>query len=367
MLRVLLVLLSLVGIPLTLSAQQSIGIFTGPTNAIGEWDPESKGLPGSEESVVFISQELADLGYQVVVFGSPPATSRHCAPDANPRWVRYDSNDGTVFDVAIAWRLPYAAQELRARGKSVYLWPWDTLWLPVTQEQATAWDDVLWVSDWQREQWVSVNPAFAKYTNIFYAGIMPEQFQPVTERKNPYSCIYGSNYARGLEVLLDVWPKVKERFPQATLDIYYGWQSWGDLSPATEAKLRDQIAKLPGVQEHGRVDHETLNRAYERSSFWTYPCTYPETFCITALRAQLCGAVPVIIDGSNVTSIVRGGYHCKGREEYLGTLLAAMEQAEKITIDQRQQQGEFIRNDFTWKAVAARWKQRFDAAKTESP
>lgn len=345
--------------------QKSIGIFTYRSSAVKPWDPDSikSGITGSEEAIIYMSEQLVRLGYKVIVFGDPPENSAYVKTEANPRYVGLEFDDGTHFDVAVAWRSPDMADVLRKRASAVYLWPHDTFYWRLSSFQINGFDDVFWMSQWHRKQWISVNPGFVKFNNIFGNGISPEQFKPVHERANPYSCIYGSNYARGLEILLDIWPDVKRQFPRATLDIYYGWQHWGLLTPEKEATMRKQIAELAslGVIDHGLVGHEELNRAYEQTSLWTYPCTAPETFCITALRAQMAGAVPVIIEGSALGETVRNGYKCTKQEEYLGTLLKAMQEVDKITVADRQKMGEFVLKEYTWKVLAEKWKKLFDA------
>jgi glycosyltransferase involved in cell wall biosynthesis len=347
-------------------APQTIGLFGYKDPRMQTWDPDSikSGIVGSEEAMIYMSEKLARLGYQVVVFGNPPEGSLHSLPEANPRFVSADYNDGSLFDIAIVWRMPWMAEELRKRAKKVYLWPHDTTQGPLTESQINGFDDVLWLSQWQREHWIMFHPGFAKFTKIFGNGINPDQFDQVQERLNPYACIYGSNYSRGLEILLDIWPTIKRQFPLATLDIYYGWQNWGMLSPEKEAKMRNQVEKysILDVQEHGLVSHEQLNQAYGRASLWTYPCIAEETFCISALRAQLAGAIPVIIDGSALKETVRHGFKCSTSQKYLETLLKAMRVAEKITLEDRQKMGEFILKEFTWEALAGKWKELFDSA-----
>jgi len=341
----------------------TIGIFTYTNADAPPWDPDSiqSGITGSEEAVIYMSQKLADLGYKVFVLGNPPKNSKHSTPHANPRFVSTDF-DGN-FDIAISWRMPDIATKLRSRANSVYLWPHDTYDYALTEEMIDGFDDVFWLSKYQREQWTSVNPGFAKFTTIFANGINTEQFRPVEARKNPYSCIYASNYARGLEILLDIWPAVKEQYPQATLDIYYGWQHWGLLSREKENTMRSQIANLVAldVREHGLVGHDALNRAFEQTSLWTYPCTAPETFCITAIRAQLAGAMPVIINGTALHETVRFGYSCQDASEYLQTLLQAMQECETITVDDRVKMQSFIKAEYTWEIQAKRWKDLFEA------
>lgn len=346
-------------------AQKSIGIFTYKVQGMKPWDPDSikTGINGSEETVIYMSQKLAKLGNKVLVFGYPPENSPHSLQEANPRFVSTDFNDGSTLDIAISWRMPDAAERLRTRARKIYFWPHDTCSLPLTNAQINGFDDVLWISQWQREQWISVNPSFAQFTKIFGNGINPEQFSPLQERVNPHSCIYGSNYARGLEILLDIWPIIKQQFPHARLDIYYGWQHWGLLSAEKEAKMRTQIINLASldVHDHGQVGHEELSRAYERASLWTYPCIGLETFCITALRAQLAGALPVIMEGSALKETVRSGFKCSRQEEYCATLIKAMQYGEKISLDERKKMGEFILKEFTWVTLAVKWKELFDS------
>lgn len=159
---------------------------------------------GSEEAVIYFSQKLAQLGYKVTVMGNPPEGSPYFHPEANPRFVSADFNDGSLFDIAIAWRMPWAAEQLSHRAHKVYFWPHDTFQGKYTEAQINKFDDVMWLSAWQRENWISANPDFSKFTKIFGNGINADQFNAIHERINPYSCMYGSNYARGLEILLDI-------------------------------------------------------------------------------------------------------------------------------------------------------------------
>jgi glycosyltransferase involved in cell wall biosynthesis len=341
---------------------QTIGIFTYVVDAIPPWDPDTikTGIAGSEEAVIYLSQKLAEVGYKVTVFGNPPAHSVHSLEGANPRFVSQAFPIPSVFDIAISWRMPHVSQNLKRIARKVYLWPHDVLDSRVALDAESAFDDVLWLSHFQREQWISVRPYFAKFTKIFGNGINPEQFRPISMRKNPFSCIYASNYARGLEVLIAMWPNIKELFPRATLDIYYGWQHWGLLPSQREDRLRKEIAHLPDVLEHGQVGHEELNRAYEASSFWTYPCTLPETFCISALRAQLAGAVPVIIKSCALKETVRNGYSCDRVENYFHIFKSALNNAYEINEADRSKMGKFIVNEFTWEKIAIKLKKMFN-------
>lgn len=331
---------------------------------MGQWDPDSvlSGIGGAEEAVIYLSSRLAELGYRVYVFGTPPEQSRFSLPQANPRYVDLQFNDFPFLDAAIAWRRPGMVHQLKKCAKKVYLWPHDILTGDVWQEEINEFDDVLWLSEFQRKQWSSKAAGFARFRKLFGNGIEPKQFHPHKERLNPYSCIYASNYSRGLEVLLDIWPKVRNAFPKATLDIYYGWQDWAKLNPEKHDKMQAQVANYVelGVRERGKVGQEELNCAFEQTSFWTYPCTFPETFCITALRAQLSGTVPVVINHAALKETVRSGFKCNHQEEYLPLLLKAMSEVALISQDARTKMGEFVLHEFTWEKLARKFARKFD-------
>lgn len=330
---------------------------------VGHWDPNSvsTGIAGSEEAVIYLSRHLADLGYQVTIYGNPPLESSHSRPDANPRYVDADINENKHFDFAIVWRMPHLGLSLKQKADHVYLWPHDTIHYRLSREQITSYCDVFWLSEWQRSQWISLNPEFSRFRNIFGNGVEPDQFFPIAERNNPHSLIYGSNYARGLEILLDSWPEIRRQFPDATLDIYYGWQHWGLLTSVKEAKMRRQIKDYVscGVVDHERVGHKELNQAYSQASIWAYPCTAPETFCITALRAQASGAIPVVIEGTALSETVRSGYKCRTSDEYLQTLLQAMQSAEQFSLQDRQKLRDFVFDEYSWKKIAEKWHITF--------
>ena len=344
---------------------KSIGIYTAKFDKMGPWDPDTihKGLTGSEEAVIYLAKELALLEYKVTIFGDPPLTSAYSVESSNPCYLSASNHETTKeIDIAISWRMPALAHFCRQFALKVFLWPHDLYLDPLPHNQVLAFDDVFWLSQWQRKECIRASPSFNKFTHIYGNGIDPSQFSAVKERLNPYSCIYASNYGKGLKFLLEIWPNVKMMFPLATLDIYYGWNHWGLLTDEEERCMRQQIEDLKSldVLEHGMVGHFELNAAFAKSSFWTHPCTGMETFCITALRAQLSGAIPVVILNSALVETVRYGFHCPSANDYLKTLLHAMEQVHEISVEERIDMGQFILKDFTWKEIARKWDKTFN-------
>jgi glycosyltransferase involved in cell wall biosynthesis len=124
---------------------------------------------------------------------------------------------------------------------------------------------------------------------------------------------YFSAYYRGLECLLKLWPDIRKEVPDATLDIYYGWQSWDALEGANGRAFKARILTLldelkdHGVTEHGRVSHEDLAKVMKQTAVWAYPTEFYEIHCITALKAQEAGCWPVVTNvGALAETVVTG-------------------------------------------------------------
>lgn len=104
-----------------------------------------------------------------------------------------------------------------------------------------------------------------------------------------YKFIYSSSPDRGLDTLCYLWPFIQQNLPGATLDVFYGMVHHNQ-------QTKDQIYKLmaqPGITYHGRVSQPLLRDYFNKADIWFYPTKFSESFCITALEAQLTKTVVV--------------------------------------------------------------------------
>lgn len=99
--------------------RNSIVIYCG--QGYEEWGPQTldKGMGGSEEAVVYLTRELANLGWNVTVYGEAEMQEN---PDGEHyvRWLdwrEYDPRDH--FNVFVAWRAPVLLDGVNAKVKVV--------------------------------------------------------------------------------------------------------------------------------------------------------------------------------------------------------------------------------------------------------
>ena len=97
------------------------------------------------------------------------------------------------------------------------------------------------------------------------------------------SCAY-----RGLEILLDLWPKILEKLPDATLNIC----SY-DTFPKNEAeiKMKEIIDNNDSITHHGKLNTEELYKLTNNADYWLYTNTFPETSCITSMEMLMCNVI----------------------------------------------------------------------------
>jgi tetratricopeptide (TPR) repeat protein len=101
--------------------KNSIVIFCG--KGYEEWGPHTlnRGMGGSEEAVVYLSRELAELGYLVTVFGEVKDPYLDVYKETNAvqwlPWTHIDKRD--TFDTLIIWRYPQFVPQFKALKKLV--------------------------------------------------------------------------------------------------------------------------------------------------------------------------------------------------------------------------------------------------------
>jgi predicted O-methyltransferase YrrM len=93
-----------------------------------------------------------------------------------------------------------------------------------------------------------------------------------------------------------MWPKIKEQFPDATLDVFADINGkWvNEVASAEMDAIRVLLRRgLAGVNMRGWVSKQELADAWATADIWFYPTTFKETFCLTALEAAASGTLAI--------------------------------------------------------------------------
>lgn len=291
--------------------KKSIAIFCG-AGPLGIWGPWSlkDGIGGSEEAVVRLSKKLKKIGWRVVVYATP---GERAGIHEGIEWKQYwEFNPNDEFNVLVAWRCPWFFDK-KYKAKKSYLWMHDVM--PKDEffkERLDNLDKVMLLSKYHRTCFPTIPEDKVMYSAN---GIDPEDFEALDGKfgRNPNRVIYMSSHVRGLDLLYTVWDDVKKARPEAKLDVYYGWGSYEAIhrdNPERMAWKDRMIAKaeaLEGVTDHGKVGQDVIVEEIAKSGVWAYPCPFPEIYCITAVKAQAGGAVPVSSTFAALDEVVQYG------------------------------------------------------------
>jgi len=269
---------------------------------------------GSEIMAVEIAKSFKKLGFNVFVFGKFKG-------DVDGK--NYDMQgifDGVQYlDSSLYWGFikQYIVDILIVSRevcnlvyldnvKKVYLWlhdvkPWNSeIGSSSIQWHAKKFKKIICVSKWQAK-------SIAKDYKISNNTIYPSRNAILTHRfsrkpkKIPFRFIYTSSADRGLEYLLNMIPKIKNKFPKTTLHLFV---NLSNNFKGNSDQLQKTINELDYVYLHSRVSQEELAHEYLISDIWLYPTDFTETYCIAALEAQAAGLLCACTDLAALKEIV---------------------------------------------------------------
>jgi glycosyltransferase involved in cell wall biosynthesis len=335
------------------------------------WSPrsfEKSGLGGSETAVIRLGEEFARAGSAVTVFS-------RIDDDQYYRGVRYRSEERFLpsvhSDLFIAWRSPELI-DTAPNASCKVLWMHDTdRGEALTPERAEKFDFIVCLTEWHKRHLIDMYPFIdpSKF-QVIGNGVDPERFLDEVTR-DPYKVIYSSSPDRGLDIILeDIWPRVVAKVPQAKLHIYYGWESYDKFLHLPglreyKQKIMDLLSHSKNVVQHGRVPQDELARAFQESTVWLYPTHFDETFCITAVEAQLGGAVPVTNRRAGLNETVQSGLIIDGDVRDLAVKMAYADSVvDVLKGDEKKRQEMHLMVEhnaprFGWASVARAWRERF--------
>ena len=347
-----------------------IAILCGP--GFEKWDPTSmeKGIGGSEEAVIRMTQEWVKLGWKPVVYGAPKIPGDYAGVEYR-EW--HDINPKDQFNVLILWR-SIGFIDTKPKSKYTILWLHDVPNNPdFTEERLQHIDKIAVLSEYHKSllRMQDKDGAFVPIPDnkIFLtANGIPEL---TNEWKgSPTRMFYASSPDRGLPFLLLAWPEIKKAVPDAELHIYYGFEVYDAIHANNPARVQWknqvlQMMKQDGIIYHGRVGHDELHKAISECGVWVYPTDFTEISCITAMKAQALGAIPVVTNYAALEETVKNGFKVdvdirskSGQTDFFNTLIEVLKNPAKQE-EIRPEMMKWARNYFLWSTVAKNWDQLF--------
>lgn len=295
-----------------------VAIWTG--YAIGPWHPQDildRGLGGSETAAWRLAEQLADMGYVVTLYGQ--FEQEGLVGDVMLRdFQHFDPNER--LDCLIGFR-DASLFDNRPNAAATFLWLED---LPgqerLTPPRLENIDRVVPVTRWHGGDMLRAYPWIDKQKMCpSRNGIVTDWYtrDPTPDRER--RVVYSSSPDRGGDIMLEIWPYIREEVPDAELILTYS--RWYDLvaqrfEAAYEHRKRlVELLDQPGVRRiDGGMGQQALAMLMRSSLVWAHPSWYSggdrefhETSCISAMEAQAGGCVVVCSNWGALTETVEHG------------------------------------------------------------
>jgi len=346
-----------------------IDLYVGPSHE--SWSPKSveSGIGGSEEMFINMAKELAKTN-KVRIWN-------RCLDDEGiydgVEYKNYDDFDIEETDILIICRSPqlllkHHLDKVKAKK---YLWLHDTVNPLEIICYLMGFDGIFTLSKWHQNYYLQCCAPEFRYKIIETRNAVDYSLFNQKVKRDPYTIVYGSLYNRGLVELLTLWPKIKLAVPKAKLRIFYGWQTLEKLLSLTEFRnFKKQVKTLmdqEDITHLGRISHKEVAKEILGAGVWAYPCVaFNEVSCITAMKAQIGGAIPVVIPTAALQDTVKYGIKVASGQEAENILTNWSDALISVLKDTKGQEQfrkvmmEKSKDIWSYENLASSWQNLFD-------
>jgi predicted O-linked N-acetylglucosamine transferase (SPINDLY family) len=170
--------------------------------------------------------------------------------------------------------------------------------LPLQQSGEHAiFDGFALVSDWQHQQFqrhFKLDPARVGILRNAIAPafqhVFPQPSPILAAKVQPPILAYTSTPFRGLDLLLDAVPRIRQAVPGTVLKVFSSMKVYQQNEPDDSFNpLYRRCRETDGVEYVGSLPQPALAQELRAVTALTYPNTFFETSCIAVLEAMACG------------------------------------------------------------------------------
>lgn len=250
-------------------------------------DINKEGVGGSETHVIEMARYIKKNNPEmdVIVFCNTSNFSEFEGVKYLPLSEVYKVVTSYYIDTCIISRYSeYAAVAINSYVQNIYLFAHDLTLscniIPISNKIKK----IFCLTEWHKKYYDEVCPEFKQFTSVLGYGVNPIELK----KKQPFKFIFSSFANRGLLVVLMMWEDILKMYPNAELHTYCDLENkWlNDNFKDVVLKIKE-LLPMKNVFMHGWVSKKTLAESWSNAHIWLYPCTFKETFCLTAFEAAI--------------------------------------------------------------------------------
>jgi glycosyltransferase involved in cell wall biosynthesis len=347
-------------------------------------------LGGSQSALCYLTEEMARLGHEVFLLTHTSAPGLcngvHCRPLDQPQDVPWiESLDAIIVLNAVGdgKQLRSTLADLPSVRAKLLLWMQYGAEQLTTQALAdpaerSAWDKIVVISDWQREEFIA-RLGVAKEQMVVLNNAVGAPFRDlfsttdsiIRSKSRPLELAYTSTPFRGLDVLLDVFPRIREAMPGTTLKVFSSMSVYRMPQSEDEARYGELYRRsrtTEGVEYIGSLPQSELAAALKKVAILAYPNTFAETGCIAAMEAMAAGcwivtsdlgALPETTAGFARLIPIQGVSVARYKDDFVEATVELLRylnsENENALEDYLQRQVDYVNRNVTWAVRAKEW------------
>jgi predicted O-linked N-acetylglucosamine transferase (SPINDLY family)/glycosyltransferase involved in cell wall biosynthesis len=342
-------------------------------------------MGGSQSAACHLARALAQDGHEVFLFSHLTCPGTYCGVTCRA-WPELPLAEIAALEldaVICVLAAGYGRQLRDALGPGVRL----ILWNQHAHDQAgvqalrdagerTAYDGFAMVSDWQREHYLrefALDPVrtvvLRNASGPAFSALFPPGTPILPAKTRPPILAYTSTPFRGLDLLLDAFPAIRNAVPGTRLQVFSSMQVYQVAGANDEARfgfLYRRCRETEGVEYFGSLPQPELALRLRAVQVLAYPNSFPETSCIGVIEALASGC-QVVTTHLGALPETTGGFARlipvgRDRAAYVQAFTAAVIEAlhdaaaASASLEARlRAQVDAIQRDTVWSVRAGEW------------
>ena len=264
---------------------------------------------GSEITLLKLADEFKKK-YRVIIFGSA------IYKEITVNEVEYlNSNKIEEFqknnkvDIFIISRYIHAFLDFEIIARKIFLWVHDLHILKYYQSKAFPdegkyllknilhkLDGVITISNFHKQFFLNYYEIDPSKVFVIRSAIDPSMFKGNFEKqKNRF--IWTSHGYRGMDKLIEYFYSIRQRIPDAELYVYRDKTAFSE-------DILEIMDKCEFIHYVGKLEHDKIPDEFEKSEIWFYPTNFEETYCMSAVEAQMAKCICVGTDIGALTETI---------------------------------------------------------------
>lgn len=337
---------------------------------------EERPLGGSESAVLYVSRTLGRRGHEVTVFNNCPEPGTYDDVTYRPHTDIVAASYMQAYDVCIFSRFYDTAPAVNAHAK--VLWLHDIAgaqYYSAIPNLHNIIDRYFLIGKWQQQGFKQSYAIPDHKMYLTHNGVDLSLFERTVPRKSN-KLVYINTPFRGLDVLLEVFPAIREQRPDAELFLFTGMSLYGESFTEWDQQLGhlyELAERLPGVHLQLPVTKADLAAELLSARLALYPSHFGECCSIASLETQaagtpmitsdLAGLKDTIVDGETGVLLDIDDPQLLSRSpdykrRFVTEALALLQDDRRWEALSKGGQLH-IQTRYTWEAVAAEWEAEF--------